>query len=594
MPKERSNSLQTLWFFLKPYKRYLAILLVLSLLNGFLETLQMAMLFPILNASLEQGAASYGAFFSILNSLSEVMPIDDPLLSNCTLFVIFTVLYCSCRLIYANLSPRFTARIVRDHEQEVFRKYTEADYRFFADVRQGDLLYKGSQAPQFIGYAVIALTRSAVEIVLGIFVLYLLISLSWKAAIAVVIAGAGYYYFAQYLGKRISYVTGKKMLQEIENENVIINEYINGAKQIRASGNSDKWTERFNQAAFSRWKHWWINQFWSQVPTHLLELLMFGAVGIILIIIRLYSPYQFYSLIPLFGTFAYAVFKLLPKLTNTGRNLMDVVHWIPNLETVREFLLDEHYTQMENGSTEFHDIQHGIELKYVSFTHTSREHTLDDISLSIEKDRVTAVVGHSGSGKSTIADLLLRLYDVDKGQILVDGRDIREYDIFTFLGKVGFVGQETFIFNASIRDNIAFGNEHLDEEVVEAAKLANVHEFITELPEGYDTVVGDRGIKLSGGQRQRIAIARAMIRKPRFLILDEATSSLDNISEAVVQKALDRVAERCTTLVIAHRLTTIKDADIIYVLDNGRIVENGTHTQLLERQGTYSKIYREG
>lgn len=594
MPKERGNSLQTLWFFLKPYKWRLVVLLAFCLLIAFLETLQMAMLFPILNASLGQGATSYGAFFDILNSLIDIIPIDDPLISSCTLFLIFTVLYCAFRLIYADLSPRFTAGIVRDYEQKVFRKYTEADYRFFADVRQGDLLYRGSQAPQSIGNVVSAVTRAAVEIVLGVFVLFLLISLSWKATIAVALAGVGYYYFTQYLSKRVSYTTGKEMRQATQNENVVINEYISGAKQIRAGGNSYQWADRFNRAASSRWKHWWKNQFWSQVPIHLLELLMFGAVGIIVIVIKITSPYQFYTLIPLFGTFAYAAFKLLPKLTGTGRTLMDVANWMPNLETVRDFLLDTTYTRMENGSTEFQDISQGIELNHVKFTHTGREHTLDDISLSIEKDRVTAVVGHSGSGKSTLADLLLRLYDAEKGQILIDGRDIREYDILTFLNKVGFVGQETFIFNASVRDNIAFGNEHSDEEVLEAARLADAHEFISELPEGYDTVVGDRGIKLSGGQRQRIAIARAMIRKPRFLILDEATSSLDNISEAVVQKALDRISERCTTLVIAHRLTTIRDADIIYVLDNGRIVENGTHGQLLERRGKYSELYGEG
>ncbi|MFA5368156.1 MAG: ABC transporter ATP-binding protein, partial [Dehalococcoidia bacterium] len=470
MPKERGNSLQTLWFFLKPYKWRLVILLGFCLLIAFLETLQMAMLFPILNASLGQGATSYGAFFDILNSLLGIIPIDDPLISSCTLFLIFTVLYCAFRLIYADLSPRFTAGIVRDYEQKVFRKYTEADYRFFADVRQGDLLYRGSQAPQVIGNVISAVTRAAVEIVLGIFILFLLISLSWKATIAVVVAGAGYYWFTQYLSKRVSYVTGQKMRQASQNENVIINEYISGAKQIRAGGNSYQWAERFNRAAHSRWKHWWKNQFWSQIPHNLLELLMYGAVGITIIIIKLYSPYQFYSLIPLFGTFAYAAFKLLPKLTGTGRTLMDVANWMPNLETVRDFLLDTTYTRMQNGSIEFQDISQGVELNHVRFTHTGREHTLDDISLSISKDGVTAVVGHSGSGKSTLADLLLRLYDVEKGQILIDGRDIREYDILTFLNKVGFVGQETFIFNASVRDNIAFGNEHSDEEVFEAAR----------------------------------------------------------------------------------------------------------------------------
>jgi len=170
--------------------------------------------------------------------------------------------------------------------------------------------------------------------------------------------------------------------------------------------------------------------------------------------------------------------------------------------------------------------------------------------------------------------------------------DIKEYDISSFLGKVGFVGQETFVYNASIKDNIAFGTDHDLDSIIEAAQLANAHGFIQQLAQGYDTVIGDRGVRLSGGEKQRIAIARAMLRKPRILVLDEATSSLDNISERVVQEAIDRVSEGCTTLVIAHRLSTIRNADVIYVIDGGKIVESGTHDQLINKKGKYWELYR--
>jgi ABC-type multidrug transport system fused ATPase/permease subunit len=195
--------------------------------------------------------------------------------------------------------------------------------------------------------------------------------------------------------------------------------------------------------------------------------------------------------------------------------------------------------------------------------------------MKIPKGKMTALVGPSGSGKSTIAHLLLRLYDPTDGQIIINGCDLKEYDVNTYRDIVGYVSQDPFIFNATIRENILFGGNFTDVEMIQAAKLAHAHEFIMELADGYDTLVGDQGVILSGGEKQRIVIARAMIRRPELLILDEATSALDNISEAAVQKAIDQVAQECTTLVIAHRLTTIKNADLIVVLDRAGSLKQG-------------------
>ena len=188
-------------------------------------------------------------------------------------------------------------------------------------------------------------------------------------------------------------------------------------------------------------------------------------------------------------------------------------------------------------------------------------------------------------------NLLLRLFDVQQGGLFIDEVNIKDYNIFSFLKKVGCVSQESFIYNASIKENIAFGGEYTDEEIIAAASLSNADEFIQKLPDGYDTIVGDRGLRLSGGEQQRLAIARAMVRKPEILILEEATSSLDNISEGMVQKAINNVSKNCTTFIIAHRLSTIQNADMIYVLDNGKIVESGTHGELLKKKGKYWELY---
>jgi ABC-type multidrug transport system fused ATPase/permease subunit len=300
---------------------------------------------------------------------------------------------------------------------------------------------------------------------------------------------------------------------------------------------------------------------------------------------------NFVSIIPVFGTFAFAAFKLMPRLSSLGSYRMQIMSALPNVEVVHAVLKDESYTNIKNGTEKFIKLHSGIELRNVKFAYKKRGEVLHNVSLKIEKGKMTAIVGASGSGKSTVVDLLLRLYDVDEGGMYIDDKNIKDYDITTFLEKSGFVSQETFIYHASIRDNITFGNEYTEHEIVEAAELADAYEFVQQFPEKYDTLVGDRGVKLSGGQKQRIAIARAMIRKPEILILDEATSSLDNVSENIVQRAIDKVSKKCTTVIIAHRLSTIQNADIIYVLDKGKIVESGTHNQLMEREGEYWHLY---
>jgi subfamily B ATP-binding cassette protein MsbA len=217
---------------------------------------------------------------------------------------------------------------------------------------------------------------------------------------------------------------------------------------------------------------------------------------------------------------------------------------------------------------------------------------LHDISFVVEPGQLVALVGPSGAGKSTIANLIPRFYDVNDGAVLIDGIDVRDVTLNSLRTQIGIVPQETMLFSSSIKENIAYGRmEASDQEIEAAAEAANAHEFIEEMPGGYNTLVGERGVRLSGGQRQRIAIARALLKDPRLLILDEATSSLDVASEAVVQEALERLMANRTTLVIAHRLSTIVKADRIVVMNQGRIAEIGSHEELLASGGVYAELY---
>ncbi|MCW8810838.1 MAG: ATP-binding cassette domain-containing protein, partial [Ignavibacteriaceae bacterium] len=240
------------------------------------------------------------------------------------------------------------------------------------------------------------------------------------------------------------------------------------------------------------------------------------------------------------------------------------------------------------------DFKGTVRFNKVSFKYEdSEEWVLDDINIEVVKGDIIALVGPSGGGKSTLVDLIPRFYDPIKGSILIDGEDIRNYTLDSLRSKMGIVTQETFLFNSSIKDNIAYGlDNYPDDKIIEAAKAANAHEFIIQTNDGYDTIIGERGIKLSGGQRQRLTIARAILKNPDIMIFDEATSALDSESEILVQEAIERMMKNRTTVVIAHRLSTIRNATRIIVIERGKIIQTGTHQELMLREnGLYKKLY---
>jgi ABC-type multidrug transport system fused ATPase/permease subunit len=359
-------------------------------------------------------------------------------------------------------------------------------------------------------------------------------------------------------------------------------EFLSGIFTVHAFNTQDFERRRFYQAS-------------SEIKRAIVKGISNGSLGVafaegiaitILIIIIFLGFAAFNTPIPALLTFMFALLRLVPAVKEINRAVTGLSGCQGSLNNIKELLRTDDKPYFQNGKVQFSGLKGSIEFISVDFSYNGTLPALSDISLEMQKGQLTALVGSSGAGKTTLAALIPRFFDPQQGQILIDGIELRSFEIGSLRRQIAVVSQETFIFNTSVRENIAYGSEAADEAAIwQAAQFANALEFIKELPEGFDTQLGDRGVKLSGGQRQRIAIARALLRDPEILILDEATSALDSVSERLIQEALEKVSVNRTVIAIAHRLSTIAKADQVIVLEQGRIVEQGSYQELIQQRG---------
>ena len=591
--KELSQSkLKIIRFFLRPYKLHILALFILASIIGVLETTALATMYPIVSLGLNIESGQGNILFSSITAIATILPIKDVFISYCVLFVLLAIAVFIVRLVNAYFSVHVNSTIVMRSKEMIFEKQMKADYQYFLDEKQGGLVYTTTIATGDVMHLMTSMTKLLSEIILIVTIFILLFSMSWQGAILVMLVGVGYYFVTQYIGTKVSYATGVGRAETATSEHIILNEVFNGIKQIKVFLTQSDWVKRFSSTVHQYFVYWRRSIIWGEIPGFGVWLLVFLSIGIMALILRIQNPVGFSLLLPLFSTFAFALLRLIPPISNFGKLRMDMMAALPNSELVYS-VLNKQLDIIKDGEEELRSFTSNIQVNNVSFSHIGRSETISDISISFEKGKTTAVVGPSGGGKTTVVDLLLRLFDPDKGEIKVDGVNLKEYELSSWLSKIGLVSQDTFILHDTIKNNIAFSSDgYPDEEIIQAAKSANAHDFILEFPQGYDTIVGERGMKLSGGQKQRVAIARAIIRKPEILILDEATSALDNIAEASVQEAIEKISAERTVIVIAHRLSTIINADRIVVLENGRVMEEGTHRELMERRGAYWNLYK--
>ena len=412
-----------------------------------------------------------------------------------------------------------------------------------------------------------------------------LFALSWPLAlIALALCGVLYFMMNQFIDYLERY--GRKIPKANSRVTSLAAELINGIRTVIISGTKDEEADRFRDATEDVRR---LNIDLTKVQAIIGPLTNFVSsftlIGIVVIAVQFFVLPGLMSAAVLL-TFLFALFRLLPLVQSVNGLRGSWAYYRGSLENVADFLSDEDKPRLPDGAHELESFNQAIELQNVSFAYQPSEMVLKNIDMTIPYGKTVAFVGATGAGKSTLADVIARLYDPTEGRILLDGRDLRAYKIQSLRDEIAVVSQDTFLFNNTVSYNLSYGLDDVSEERLRwATEQANALEFIENLENGFGTHLGDRGARLSGGQKQRIAIARALLRNPELLILDEATSALDSVTEQLVQDALERLMEDRTVIAIAHRLSTIEHADKVVVLEEGEIVEQGSYDELLARRG---------
>lgn len=466
-----------------------------------------------------------------------------------------------------------------------FSDFFHARWRFFSTHKHGELFNTFVREINGVAEAIYAM--GSIFAASTQMLLYLIVPfyISWKVTLASLSCALLLAVPFVLLGK-ISYRFGRINTQTANETVSVIQESLQYAKIVLGFANREKalkdLAKAFDAHRQSAVKAATVSLFSAQ---------MYVPVGIFVVVLALFTAQRIGVAISESIALLYSLFKFVPKIGEIARQKTTLDSFVPSYEQIMRLRGEAAKLIQTGGGRVFNGFEREIRFENVVYSHPGFPPALNDITLRIPKGDMVAIVGRSGAGKTTLIDVLAGFYTPDQGTVTFDGVPIHEFDIRSYRKKIGYVPQDSVLLNRTVRENLLWADENAgDSEIREAARLANAHDFVQQLPQQYDTLVGDRGMRLSGGQVQRLALARAIIRRPDILILDEATSSLDTESERLIQKALEEIARKTTLVVVAHRLSTIINADFIYVFDRGRIAEAGTYEQLLKQNGLFARM----
>jgi len=601
--------LQLMRRFVSPYKRYIGWAIVLNVLSAIFNVFSFTLLIPILNILFKTGEntkvyeymewgsegikeVAVNNFYYYVTQMIETHGPQMTLLFMGLFLAFMTMLKTSCYFGSSAIMIPLRTGVVRDIRVMVYSKVMHLPLGFFSEERKGDIIARMSgdvgEIENSITSSLDMLLKNPILILLYFSTL---IVTSWQLTLFTVLVLPGMGWLMGKVGKKLK----RKSLEaqgKWSDTMSQLEETLGGLRIIKAFIAEDKMVDRFKQCSDE------LRDATNKVAIRQsLAHPMSEFLGTLLIVLVLWfggllilgdgtsmeaSTFIFYMVI------LYSIINPLKDFAKAGYN---IPKGLASMERVDKILKAENPIKEPVNPLPLHGMNDRIEFKDLSFSYDGKREVLKHVNLMVPKGQTIALVGQSGSGKSTLVDLLPRYHDVQLGEITIDGVNIKNFRIHDLRALIGNVNQEAILFNDTFFNNIAFGVENATMgQVVEAAKIANAHDFIMETELGYQTNIGDRGGKLSGGQRQRISIARAILKNPPILILDEATSALDTESERLVQEALERLMKTRTTIAIAHRLSTIKNADEICVLYEGEIVERGKHEELLEKNGYYKRL----
>ena len=530
---------------------------------------------------------------SWVNDFVEADDRQDMLINFCWLILIIVL----AKNIFLYVQGFFMAfvqqSVIRKFRNELFAKYQRLSLDYFHRRRTGQIISRVTNDVVVLNESIdIGFNRLVTDLLMAGVLFFFLIILSWKLTLLAMVVLPIVFGFIWFVGKKLRKYSERSQ-EKMADVNSVLEESITNMRVVKAFAMEKFELKKF----FAATKDYFRSLLWMTRIRHLaspINDMLATAAGVMIL---LYAGRQIISGSGEidagdFMTFIFAMFTMIRPVKSLTQIHVKLQEGLAAAERIFEVIdADEKIVDRPDSKT-MTKFNHCISYEAVSFSYNETEQVLDNVSFTVNSGEVVAVVGPSGAGKSTLLDLLPRFYQPQSGIISIDGIDIRQIKLASLRNMMGIVTQETLLFNDTIANNIAYGLEDIGrQEIIEAAKMANAHQFIEEFAKGYESEVGNRGVMLSGGQRQRLAIARALLKNPQILIFDEATSALDTESELLVQQAIDRLMSGRTVLVIAHRLSTIKHADRIIVIDDGRIVESGNHSDLLSNDGLYNRLY---